>query len=119
MYIKQFIHKLSAIGLVLNKPLENILPHNGFVKNAVIYHTGLLGVLELSLKDLIMLIENAASVWAEHEVELVVVLFGVALKVAEGLVDAWVVHRGLGVVMERVLLVLEIVLVQHALELVR
>lgn len=74
MHIQQLIHKLRTIGLVLNKPLENILPHNGLVEHAVIDHTRLLGVLELSLEDLVVLVEDTGCVWPEHEVELIVML---------------------------------------------
>jgi hypothetical protein len=74
MDIKQLIYEFGAIGLMFNKPLKNIFPHYSLVEHAFIDDTGLLGVLKLGLEDFVVLIEYAACVRAEHEVEGVILV---------------------------------------------
>lgn len=69
MHIEQLINKLRTVSLMLNKPLENTLPHDRLIKHTLIHHTRLLRVLKLPRRYLIVLVEYPACVVHEHEVE--------------------------------------------------
>lgn len=99
--------------------IKNILPKNGLVENVVVDGARFFWILEFSLENFIMFVKDPAFVGNKHEVIILMfILSGLMNQVTERWIYRWISHRYFGVVMESVVLQLEIVFIQHAVDIV-